>query len=43
VDQHEPDAVGVTPEALGEPVDSVAGQAEDGVDAPSGEAFDEEL
>lgn len=43
VDEDEADLVPVAAQALHDPVDAVAGQSEDGVDAPGDETFDEQL
>ena len=43
VDQDEPDSVLVAPEGLHDPVDAVAGQAEDGVDPPVDEPLDQQF
>jgi hypothetical protein len=43
VDEHEPDPVGVAAQALHDPVDAVAGEAEHGVHPPVGQPLDQQL
>jgi hypothetical protein len=43
VNEHEPHLVLVAAQPLHDPVDAVAGQAEDGVHSPVGQSFDQQL